>query len=120
MGALLVPVILVVVVLIVGALLAVRFSRRERALADSIGEDVPALRYHVPEGQDVAALVAALRNQGYEAATDHASGGRELLVSCPGGADAAQRGRVRAVIEHAALNMERDRADAGPVRFIDE
>lgn len=74
------------------------------------------LVYRVPDGQDPAAVMAALEQEGYAATLG--GGAREVHVPCPRGAD-HDRDHVRAVIADARLNLEGD-PFATPVVFEDE
>src|SRR5262245_23557086 len=56
------------------------------------------LAYHVPEGQDAAALIVALGRAGYTAVEDDEGGTHQVLVFCPGSRQEA-RPRVRAVLQ---------------------
>lgn len=121
MSAVLVPLILVVLVLLVGAVYVVRTTRRgQEREARAKGGETESLRYTVPEGQDPAAVMAALRLEGFEPVPDSATAGRDVLIPCPAGKE-RERARVRAVLAHAApLNLEGDPADTSSVRFADE
>lgn len=108
-------VILVPVALAVVAVAAVK--RRD----DAVKREVPrneTLRYRVPEGQDPAAVLAALEVEGYAATMSPAPASDVVVIPCQRGAD-HERAHVRAVIAHAALNLEDDPGDH-PVRFADE
>ena len=101
MGGGIIGIVLVVVLLVV--LLAVVFfviplARKREHQARAINEPhAPTLDYHVPEGQDPAAVMAALSHEGYDAALDpHDT--QLLRVHCPAGPD-RDRARVRSVIE---------------------
>jgi hypothetical protein len=121
MSAVLVPLLLVVLVLVIGAVAVVRMSRRTQEREDRAKSgETDALRYRVPEGQDPVAVMTALRGDGFEPVQDTATAGRDVLIPCPAGKD-RERARVRAIIEHVApLNLEGDPADTPPVRFADE
>ncbi|SFB79666.1 hypothetical protein SAMN04487968_101555 [Nocardioides terrae] len=119
MSAVLVPV-LVLVVLALVAMAAVRVLRRrdEAVKAEAFSPNTDTLRYHVPEGQDPAAVIAALEVEGYRATLAPAPSIDDVLIPCRAGAE-RERAHVRAVIAHSALNMEGDPGDH-PVVFIDE
>lgn len=114
-------VLLVLLVLgIMGALPGVgRVTRNRRAMVEAHDE---ALVYEVPEGQDPAAVVTALRRDGLEAVEVMRQGRQRIVVSGPDGGEAL-RTRARAVIAGAARNYQGDPAEPGEpgeVRFIDE
>lgn len=116
---LMVAVLLVVLVMaMLGALPGMgREARRRQQRAQANDE---ALIYEVPEGQDPAAIVTALRGDGLEAVEVMRQGRQRIVISGPRGREAL-RPRVRAVIEHeAALNLEGDPAGSREVRFVDE
>lgn len=114
-------VILLVIILLAVVALAARATKQSRKAADLAGTDA-SLEYVVPEGQDPAAVVAALQNHGYQARRDPAyTHTAKVVVACPDGVE-HDRPRVRAVLEQAMpLNMDGDRDPAlDPVRFADE
>jgi hypothetical protein len=121
MSAVIVPIILVVLVLVIGAIAVVRMARRNQEReAWAKSSETQSLRYSVPEGQDPAAVMAALRQEGYEPIQDQDTAGRDVLIPCPAGKD-RDRARVRAILVHVApLNLEGDPADTSSVRFADE
>jgi hypothetical protein len=120
MGAILGPLLLIVVVLGFGAYAVVLMSRRQMQREDRAKRpDVETLRYHVPTGQDPAAVIAALHEEGFEAVEDHDAGFGQVLIPCLDGKD-RERARARAVIGQAPLNLDGDPCDAPPVRFADE
>jgi hypothetical protein len=83
-------------------------------------EEPETLRYRVPVGQDPVVVVAALRQEGYDASAEPVPEGHDVVVPCPGGRD-LHRPRVRATIQHADVtNPEGDPYDVPPVTFADE
>jgi hypothetical protein len=58
--------------------------------------DVHTVAYVVPEGQDVAVLMAAVKRAGFESITKIDGGTERLLVAC----DEEDRARVRSILEH--------------------
>jgi hypothetical protein len=114
-----VPLIIIVAV----CYLAVRWFRQNEARKhhEATGEVVESLRYHVPRGQDPAAVLAALQIEGYEAVYDDESNTPDVLILTPAGAD-RERAHVRSVLAHGtAQNLEGDPQPAGrQVRFADE
>ncbi len=117
--------LVLIVLLVVAALLAfyvvvpwVRRQERERnEITDPRRESVV---YEVPEGQDPAVIVTALRNDGLEATEVLRQGRPRVVIACPEGR-ADLRARARAVIAHEArLNFEGDPATQREVTFLDE
>jgi hypothetical protein len=121
MGAILGPVVLVVVVAVIAVVMVRRTVGREQEVKETLAHpDVPSLRYRVPEGQDPAVVLSSLRAAGYVAAADDLGGGNSgLLVSSPDGA-APDREAVRAVIVGSPLNFEGDTGGEPRPRFEDE
>jgi hypothetical protein len=112
-------------ILVVGAvvllLLFAWFAWAGRREAErQIPDDVPALEYLVPAGQDPVVVLTALGKEGYTASADHTQ--RQLLrIACPLGTD-KERPRVRSVIGsvHTTALDTGMPMDPGPVRFVDE
>jgi hypothetical protein len=84
--------------------------------AEASSPAVETLTYHVPDGQDAAAVLAALETEGYAATLSPAPATHDVVIPCHSGAD-RERAHVRAVIAHASLNME---GDAGERRVVFE
>jgi hypothetical protein len=121
MGAILVPIVLVVAVLVVLGLGVRTFATQRRAVADELAQErVPTLDYVVPPGQDPVVLLTALSAEGYAATADPRRA--DLLhISTPAGPD-RDRAHVRATIASAhdtALDTPVT-MDPGEVRFTDE
>lgn len=126
---LLVPVLIVVVVVLVGAALfagvaTLRGSERRRGeLHEAADSDTPVLRYHVPVRQDPAAVIASLQQHGYEAVEVEPQGSthavHDVLVLCPGGVE-REREPVRAALLEADANLDCDPTPPHHVRFADE
>jgi hypothetical protein len=116
---LLLPLIIVVVL----GLAAMRRMRRKQVALreEAVSGQVESLRYQVPVGQDPAAVIAALKQAGYEVVRDDAAmQTQDVIILCPSGAD-RERAKVRAVIAHdATLNLEGDPAPEHEIRFVDE
>jgi hypothetical protein len=120
MGAVLVPVAIVVVLLVLGLVMVKRLGREGDQRRDEVMAAAHTLRYDVPAGQDPAAVLVALSRHGFEAVADpddvHA-----LVIRCPLGS--AQREEVRVVLENEAmqtLDEQDEHVPAGPVLFLDE
>jgi hypothetical protein len=126
MGAVLIPVILVLVVLVLGVLAVRRFSRAEVQRSDHLqNADRPTVRYQVPPGQDPAAVVAALRAAGYDASPDSEPGPSSpiVIVGTHGGGP-LDREAVRAtLVGTSGTNINADESaqvERGRVLFEDE
>lgn len=125
MGAVLVPVILLVVVLVLAAIAVKRFSRQERQHSDRLqADDRPTLRYEVPPGQDPAVVLAGLRQAGYDASADSEPGPSSPIVIIGAQGGEPDREAVRRtladldgtnVVPSESAPVERSR-----VRFLDE
>ena len=123
MGAILIPIVIIVIAIVAGAITATRYVRRQRARADLIrGAGPSTLRYAVPNGQDPGAVVLGLDRAGFEAVPDATVGmPTEVLIGAPGG-KVPDREEVRQVLAGLGqLNFEGDTAPVPkPVRFVDE
>jgi hypothetical protein len=128
MGAVFVPILLVLVVLVVGVLAVQRFTRDEVEHSDRLqADDRPTLRYEVPSGQDPALVLADLRQAGYDASADSEPGpSSPIVIIGAGGAggDVPDRESVRETLEHLdGTNIvpdERAHLEHHRVRFLDE
>lgn len=111
--------IIVVVVVLVAALLlrggGSWLAQTKREDDEVVDSPTPTLDYQVGEGQDAAAVSAALTNEGLTVAPDphHPI---LLHVECPAGQD-RERARVRAIIAGA---LEAQTGHPVDVRFQDE
>lgn len=102
------PLALVLLALVI----ALRLRRRPKK--------AESLRYQVPVGQDPAAVIAALRQAGYEVRRDHEPTRiQDVVITCPDGAD-SERARVRSVIAGAPVDLGGGAAPEHPVVFEDE
>jgi len=118
----LVIVVVLGVVVVFGLVpLVQRFNEQRRRVQDEVKHgDVEAVRYQVPEGQDPAVVMAALRHEGFEPVGDQEATAQDILVPCSSSSD---RDRVRRVIASAPTSLEGGpHPAAGPheVRFTDE
>ena len=124
MGAFLVPVILLLIVLVAGALAVKRFSRREIDHSDRLqNADRPTLRYEVPPGQDPALVLAGLRRAGYDASADSEPGPSSpmVIIGATGGApDREAVRRTLADLDGTNIVPEESGPVRTPVRFVDE
>lgn len=123
MAYLLLALVVLVVLLVVFFAGGFGLMRRHREPTPGLDSDVvperASLRYTVPDGQDPAAVIAALRVAGYDAARDSVGNTNDVVIACE--EDTPElRERVRSVIAaDAPLNMEGDPMP-GQVRFADE
>jgi hypothetical protein len=79
-----------------------------------------SLRYHVPVGQDPAAVITTLRQAGYEVTRDQAPTRiQDVVIACPEGVD-IERERVRSVIARAPIDLGGAPAPAHQIVFEDE
>jgi hypothetical protein len=128
MGAVFVPVILVLIVLVAGVIAVQRFTRSEVEHSDRLqNADRPTLRYEVPSGQDPALVLAGLRQAGYDASADSEPGPSSpiVIIGAGGtGGDAPDRESVRETLEHLdGTNIVPDESahlEHRRVRFLDE
>jgi hypothetical protein len=119
MSAVLIPVLAIALVAAVVIMAVAALKRRDDAVKRvAFAPETDTLRYHVPNGQDPAAVLAALEMEGYAATLAPEPQADDVLIPCLSGAD-RERAHVRAVIAHAALNMEGTPGDR-PVLFVDE
>jgi len=125
MGAVLVPVLLVLIVMVVGAIAVKRFTRAEIDHSDRLQADErPTLRYQTPAGQDPALVLAGLRRAGYDASADSEPGPSSpiVIIGATGGAPDREAVR-RALADIDGTNVvpeESGTVDRTRVRFEDE
>jgi hypothetical protein len=125
MGAVLVPVLLVLIVMVVGAIPVKRFTRAEIDHSDRLQADErPTLRYRIPAGQDPALVLAGLRRAGYDASADSEPGPSSpiVIIGATGGAPDREAVR-RALADIDGTNVvpeESGTVDRTRVRFEDE
>jgi len=126
MGAMLVPLLILVVVVIIGVVLVRRFTRESVEEGDRLqAASRPALRYQVPPGQDPAVVLAALHAEGYDASPDSEPGPSSPIVII-GRSDgrAPDRDAVRATLTLLdETNIDPPTSgpvERGRVRFLDE
>jgi len=117
-------ILVVIVALVLGFGLGGMRSMRRRQTAlrsEAVTGQVESLRYQVPVGQDPAAVIAALKLEGFEVVRDDAAlQSQDLIILCPSGAE-RERARVRAVIAHdASMDMEGHPMAEHDVHFVDE
>ena len=125
MGAVFIPVILVLIVLVLGWLAVKRFSRATVEHSDRLQyADRPTLSYAVPPGQDPAAVLAGLRSAGYDASPDADPGPSSPIVIIGAHGGAPDREAVRRTLaELDGTNIvpeESGRVERSRVTFVDE
>jgi hypothetical protein len=125
MGAVFVPVILLIIVIVAVALALKRFGRREVQHSDRLqNADRPTLRYEVPAGQDPAVVLAGLRQAGYDASADSEPGPSSPIVIIGADGGAPDREEVRRTLtELDGTNIVPDESapvQPSRVRFLDE
>jgi hypothetical protein len=121
MGALLIPMIVVVLIVVLVFVAGRRWlGQRQRVADDLAAPSTATLDYRVPPGQDPVVLLAALGAEGFTATTspDDAT---LIRVACPAGPD-RYRARLRAVIAsvHTTAIDSGASFDVEDVRFTDE
>ena len=122
MGALIIPVLIVIGIVVVAVLGVRHLARGERRHAEDLRTTDRSVRYRVPPGQDPAEVVSALRSWGYDAAPDSTGGtGPEVLIRL-GSGGGPDREEVRQVLGNARpRNADGQPGDQQPpVRFLDE
>ena len=120
MGAGYVLLIVVVVALVVAGVLLSRLGKDRAARHEEVSSARHTLRYHVPAGQDPAAVLVTLSRGGFEA-VPHPVDQHALTIMLPLGAE--QREEVRVLLENEAgqtLDPQDQHIPGGPVRFADE
>jgi hypothetical protein len=125
MGAVLVPVILLIVVIVAVALALKRFGRREVQQSDRLqNADRPTLRYEVPAGQDPAVVLAGLRQAGYDVSADSEPGPSSPIVIIGAGGGSPDREEVRRTLTDLdGTNIVPDESapvQRSRIRFLDE
>ena len=127
MGALLVPLLALLVVLVVAAVAVKRFGRRSVQHGERLQSDPrPTVRYEVPNGQDPAAVLNELRAAGYDASPESEPGtsSSTLIIGTPTGG-APDREELRRLLANASVHMDPsldpgNRQTPSTVRFLDE
>jgi hypothetical protein len=121
MAAPIVPVLVLLIAVVIIAVALLRSGRQAEERKHRAQESPEeALRYHVPTGQDPAAVIGALTSEGYDAVRDSDANTSDILVLCDAGKE-RERAHVRAVIEHVApMDMEGHPMPHHPVAFADE
>ena len=113
---------LLAIVVLVAIFVVVPWARRRERERKRITDSRPEalVVYEVPEGQDPATIVTALRNAGLEATEVLRHGRQRVVIACPEGRGDL-RPRARALIANEAdLSFEGDPAQNRDITFVDE
>jgi len=126
MGAVLVPVILVVIVAVLAFVAVKAFSRREVEHSDQLqAAHRYSVRYQVPPGQDPAVVLHRLESEGYDVSPDSEPGpSSPILIIGTQDATILDREAVRATLaelDETNINPEESGpVDRHAVKFVDE
>lgn len=125
MGAVFVPVILLVLVLVLATLAVKRFSARELQHSDRLQSDErTTLRYEIPAGQDPAVVLTGLRRAGYDASADSEPGpSSPIVIIGTRGGDPDREAVRRTLTDLDGTNVVPDESapvERSRVRFLDE
>jgi hypothetical protein len=126
-GALLAPIIAVIIVVVLAAIAITRFSRRTREHSDALQfADRPTVRYLVPPGQDPANVLTQLRQAGYDANPDSEPGPASpiLIIGTTHGGE-PDRDHLRQVLADTTRDVDptvdsETELSPASVRFMDE
>lgn len=103
--------------LTLGAVIALVLQRRRRRRQQTPAADPGQLRYHVPVGQDPAAVLSSVRQQGFTATVEMVGGDEDILIICD---RAEAREEVRSILATAPIDMNGHVFHGPPVTFADE
>lgn len=122
MGAILIPILIVVIVVVALGMAAKGFVRTERERTDHVRAEGSTLRYEVPAGQDPAEVIVQLVRAGYEVVPDATVGQSSEILIGGRGRKRAKREEVRLLLEQMSrVGAEGGATGAPPrVRFMDE
>jgi hypothetical protein len=126
MGAVLVPVLIVVIVALLVWLAVRSFSHREHEHSDRLrAERSNALLYEVPPGQDPAVVLVHLESEGYDVSADDGAGAASpiLIIGSRDSAEPDREAVRRALHECQSTNINPEESAAlepHAVRFVDE
>ena len=125
MGAVFVPVILLLVVIVAAVIAVKRFSGSEVQRSDRLqNADRATLRYEVPDGQDPAVVLAGLRGAGYDASPDSEPGpSSPIVIIGSRGSDPDREAVRRTLADLDGTNIvpeESGQVRRSRVRFVDE
>lgn len=121
MGAIAIPILIIVVAVVAAGLAAKGFVQRRRAKTDAMRAKRQVLHYNVPEGYDPAEVIIELHRAGYEAVPDATVGqSGELLIGGRGDAS-PDREEIRRILTVIAQGSPiGDPGWHSSVRFMDE
>ncbi|MGN6722991.1 MAG: hypothetical protein ACTHJM_10305 [Marmoricola sp.] len=122
MGAILIPVLIVVIIVVALGMAAKGFVRRERDRTDRVRSEKTTLRYEVPPGQDPTEVILELARAGYEVVPDATVGQSSEILIGRRGRRVTRREDVRSLLEKMSrVNAEGGAPGTPPrVRFMDE
>lgn len=127
MGAVLLPVLLILVVVALLVLVVRAFSRRQVEDGDQLLADHRhSVRYQVPPGQDPAVVLHHLESEGYDVYPDSGPGpSSPIIVIGSQDASVVDRESLRETLtelDETTTDPEESRpsVDRAPVRFLDE
>ena len=102
MGALLIPVLIVVALAVVAVVGLTRLTKQRTAEAEHVDRpEVRTVRHRIEPGADPAVAISALHQAGYDAVEDHAA--HEIVVPIDSAED---RVRVARIIDEAPRGFE--------------
>lgn len=123
MGAVLIPVVIVLVAFVAAVAATKRFAKARKVRADEIRAHGKVLRYQVPNGLDASDVVLWLDRNGYEAVPDGTVGQPgEILIGRRGGKSPDREEVRRLLVRMSATYPAGVAAPArlDDVRFMDE
>ncbi len=112
--------VVLAVVIVIGGLVALGAARLQRQRARDVhGTPTDTLRFPVPEGQDAAAIVTALKREGFSSVMEMVPTGQDIVVSCRSTRD-RDRERIRAIVGATPSSLEGGTTNGPGIRFRDE
>lgn len=112
--------VLLAVLIIVGGFVALGAARLQRQRRRDVHETpTDTLRFPVPRGQDAAAIVTALKREGFSSMMEMVPTGQDIVVSCRSTRD-RDRERIRAIVGATPTSLEGGTANGTGIRFRDE
>ena len=113
-------VVLLAVLVIVGGFVALGAARLQRQRRRDVQETpTDTLRFPVPKGQDAAAIVTALKREGFSSMMEMVPTGQDIVVSCRSTRD-RDRERIRAIVGATPTSLEGGTTNGPGIRFRDE
>ena len=112
--------VVLAVVIVVGGFVALGAARLQRQRTRDVHErPTDTLRFPVPEGQDAAAIVTALKREGFSSVMEMVPTGQDIVVSCRSTRD-RDRERIRAIVGATPTSLEGGTSKGPGIRFHDE